>query len=31
MKRKGSEPAVVDYVAIDVKNKQKLQKVGSES
>ncbi|EXC31692.1 putative DNA-directed RNA polymerase I subunit RPA2 [Morus notabilis] len=27
MKRKGSEPVVVDYVAIDVKNKQKLRKV----
>lgn len=31
MKRKGSERAVVDYVSINVKNKKKLQKVGSES
>lgn len=26
-KRKGSEPAIVDYVAVDVKNKKPLQKV----
>lgn len=26
-KRKGSEPVIVDYVAVDVKNKKPLQKV----
>lgn len=25
--RKGSEPGIVDYVAIDVKNKKNIQKV----
>lgn len=31
MKLKGSEPVVVDYVAVDVKNKAHLQKVSNSS
>lgn len=29
-KKKGSEPVYVDYVAVDVKNKNHLQKVSKE-
>ena len=28
--RKGSEPVIVDYVAVDVKNKKHLQKVSGQ-